>query len=148
MSSFEEVHLNHENHGFKLGYASLHGFCSTCEMFSISCPELLLSTATRMWCHTSCTEITGRARQQRVRMLVNFSLFYPSLSLDLVENLIFVKQVGFLCRPFPFLTLTQRFSSAPAKSGAASTFACNRHFGKKNTTEDWLTEKDCCHMKV
>ncbi|NWR66028.1 F228B protein, partial [Bucorvus abyssinicus] len=44
--------------------------------------------------------------------------------------------------------LTQRFSSAPAKSGAASIFACNRHFGKKNTTKDWLTQKDCCHVKA
>ncbi|NXW45431.1 F228B protein, partial [Nyctiprogne leucopyga] len=33
--------------------------------------------------------------------------------------------------------------SAPAGSGAA-----NRHFGKKNTTKDWLTQKDFCCVKA
>ncbi|KAK4824296.1 hypothetical protein QYF61_013041 [Mycteria americana] len=66
---------------------------------------------------------------------------------NLDENLIFVEQVGFLCRPFPFFTFIQRFSSAPAKSGAANTFDCSRHFGKKNNTKDWLTQKDFCHVK-
>ncbi|XP_075353932.1 protein FAM228B isoform X3 [Mycteria americana] len=42
----------------------------------------------------------------------------------------------------------QRFSSAPAKSGAANTFDCSRHFGKKNNTKDWLTQKDFCHVKA
>ncbi|KFZ55341.1 Protein FAM228B, partial [Antrostomus carolinensis] len=37
----------------------------------------------------------------------------------------------------------QRFSSAPAGSGAA-----NRYFGTKNTTKDWLTQKDFCCAKA
>ncbi|NWH61154.1 F228B protein, partial [Geococcyx californianus] len=36
----------------------------------------------------------------------------------------------------------QRFSSAPAKSGAANTFDCSKCFEKKNSTEDWLAQKD------
>ncbi|KGL93495.1 Protein FAM228B, partial [Charadrius vociferus] len=42
----------------------------------------------------------------------------------------------------------QRFSSAPAESGAANTFNCGRHLGKKNTTKDWLTQKDFCCAKA
>ncbi|NWX47956.1 F228B protein, partial [Steatornis caripensis] len=42
----------------------------------------------------------------------------------------------------------QRFSSAPAESGAANTFDCRRPFGKKNTPKDWLTQKDFCCVKV
>ncbi|NXA29457.1 F228B protein, partial [Ibidorhyncha struthersii] len=42
----------------------------------------------------------------------------------------------------------QRFSLAPAESGTANTFNCSRHLGKKNTTKDWLTQKDFCCGKA
>ncbi|NXL35395.1 F228B protein, partial [Glaucidium brasilianum] len=42
----------------------------------------------------------------------------------------------------------QRFSSAPAKSGAANTFDCSRHSGEKNNTEVWLTQKGFCYVKA
>ncbi|NXE51407.1 F228B protein, partial [Casuarius casuarius] len=42
----------------------------------------------------------------------------------------------------------QRFSSAPAKSNTANTSACSTCFGKKNTTRDWLTQKNFRHAKA
>ncbi|NXT50693.1 F228B protein, partial [Pluvianellus socialis] len=42
----------------------------------------------------------------------------------------------------------QRFSSAPAESGSGNTFDCSRRFVKKNTTKDWLTQKDFCCTKA
>ena len=104
-----------------------------------------------MLCCTSCTEITRFARQHGVKMLGELLTVLSQFVAwwwNLDENLIFVKQVGFLCRLFPFFTFIQRFSSAPAKSGAANTSDCSRHFGKKNNTKDWLTQKDLCHVKV
>ncbi|XP_055570193.1 protein FAM228B isoform X2 [Falco cherrug] len=41
----------------------------------------------------------------------------------------------------------QRFSSAPAKSGAENTFECSRRFGKENNTKDLLPQRDFCRAK-
>ncbi|XP_067150476.1 protein FAM228B isoform X2 [Apteryx mantelli] len=42
----------------------------------------------------------------------------------------------------------QRFSSVPAKSSTANNSACSTCFGKKNSTRDWLTQKDFRHVKA
>ncbi|XP_062429201.1 protein FAM228B [Rhea pennata] len=42
----------------------------------------------------------------------------------------------------------QRFSSAPAKSSTANTFACSACLGKKNITRDWLTQKNFHRVKA
>ncbi|XP_009982294.1 PREDICTED: LOW QUALITY PROTEIN: protein FAM228B [Tauraco erythrolophus] len=41
-----------------------------------------------------------------------------------------------------------RFSSAPAKSGSASSFDCRRIFGKENNTKGWLTQEYFCYVKA
>ncbi|KFP83564.1 Protein FAM228B, partial [Apaloderma vittatum] len=42
----------------------------------------------------------------------------------------------------------QRFPSAPAGSGAANACDCTRHFRKKSTTKDWLSQTDFCCAKA